>query len=117
MRSLALVSAMMAVATASAGCAVIAAKAPDPERPSGTPPMCNDGKGGVAVDGLMATALGVATLALAPGAQVWAIVKAVSFDRANTPGRTPLPDLRPPAPRSDPAQTSAPPAPGMESPR
>ncbi len=65
MRSLALVSAMMAVATASAGCAVIAAKAPDPERPSGTPPMCNDGKGGVAVDGLMATALGVATLALA----------------------------------------------------
>lgn len=59
----------------------------------------------------------VATLALAPGAQVWAIVKAVSFDRANTPGRTPLPDLRPPAPTPDPAQTSAPPAPGMESPR
>jgi molybdate transport system ATP-binding protein len=32
----------------------------------------------------------VAALALAPGTPVWAIVKAVAFDRANAPGRTPL---------------------------
>jgi molybdate transport system ATP-binding protein len=31
----------------------------------------------------------VATLALAPGTPVWAIVKAVTFDRANPPARTP----------------------------
>ena len=33
----------------------------------------------------------VATLELAPGTAVWAIVKAVSFDSANRPGPTPLP--------------------------
>jgi molybdate transport system ATP-binding protein len=40
----------------------------------------------------------VAALALAPGLPLWAIVKAVSFDRANVPGRTPAPDLAPPVP-------------------
>jgi molybdate transport system ATP-binding protein len=32
----------------------------------------------------------VTTLALAPRTPVWAIVKAVAFDRANAPGRTPM---------------------------
>jgi len=31
----------------------------------------------------------VSALALAPGLPLWAIVKAVSFDRRNLPGRTP----------------------------
>jgi molybdate transport system ATP-binding protein len=35
----------------------------------------------------------VASLGLAPGTPVWAIVKAVSFDRANLPGRTPVSGL------------------------
>lgn len=65
MRSLALASAILAAATASAGCAVIGAKAPDPDRPRDQPPMCNDGKGGVVVDALMATTFGITTLALA----------------------------------------------------
>src|SRR5690349_5985424 len=64
MRSLAL-TAVLTFAMASAGCAMIAAKAPDPDRPRDQPPMCNDGKGGVVLDGIMATALGVATLGLA----------------------------------------------------
>jgi hypothetical protein len=64
MRSLALF-AVLAFAMASAGCAMIGAQAPDPDRPRDRPPICNDGKGGVVVDGLMATALGVATLGLA----------------------------------------------------
>lgn len=40
----------------------------------------------------------VATLALAPGAPVWAIVKAVSFDHANPPGRAPASGLMSPRP-------------------
>jgi hypothetical protein len=56
---------VVVVAAGSSGCAVIGAKAPDPDRPRDQPPMCNDGKGGVVVDGLMATALGVITLAIA----------------------------------------------------
>lgn len=37
----------------------------------------------------------VAALPLAPGTAVWAIVKAVTFDRANAPGRTPASALTP----------------------
>jgi molybdate transport system ATP-binding protein len=43
----------------------------------------------------------VATLGLAPGLPLWAVVKAVSFDRANVPGRSPasgLASTRPEAP-------------------
>ena len=40
----------------------------------------------------------VAALGLAPGLAVWAIVKAVSFDRANVPGRTPASGLASPDP-------------------
>ena len=67
MRTLALTPVLFAVAVAiaSSGCAVIAAKAPDPERPRDQPPMCNDGKGGVVVDGLMTATLGISTLAIA----------------------------------------------------
>ncbi len=64
MRTLALASALI-VALSSAGCAALAAKAPDPDRPVDQPPECNDGKGGVVVDGLMATALGLGTIAFA----------------------------------------------------
>ena len=64
MRSLAIATAL-ALAASAAGCAAIAAKAPDPDRPRDRPPICNDGKGGVAIDGIMTAALGVATLAFA----------------------------------------------------
>jgi len=37
----------------------------------------------------------VVSLSLAPGTPVWAVVKAVSFDRANLPGRIPAPGLAP----------------------
>jgi hypothetical protein len=64
MRSLAL-TAVLTLAMTSAGCAMIGANPPDPDRPRDRPPSCNDGKGGVMVDGLMAAALGVATLGFA----------------------------------------------------
>lgn len=62
MRSLALA---LSVVSMSTGCAVLAAKAPDPDRPRDRPPMCNDGKGGVVVDGLMTTTFGVIAIAMA----------------------------------------------------
>ena len=65
MRSLALASALFVLASASTGCAVLAAKAPDPDRPRNQPPTCNDGKGGVVVDGLMTTTLGIVAIAMA----------------------------------------------------
>jgi len=40
----------------------------------------------------------VGALGLVPGTPVWAIVKAVSFDRANVPGPAPAPGLEPAAP-------------------
>lgn len=41
----------------------------------------------------------VAALSLAPGVPVWAIIKAVSFDRSNVPGRTPVTALASPSSR------------------
>jgi hypothetical protein len=64
MRSLALATAL-ALATSPAGCAMISANAPDPARKADEPPRCNDGKGAVAVDGLMSASLGIGTLAVA----------------------------------------------------
>ena len=40
----------------------------------------------------------VVGLALAPGLPLWAVVKAVAFDRGNAPGRTPGPGLAPTSP-------------------
>ncbi len=42
----------------------------------------------------------VATLGLAPGLPLWAVVKAVSFDRANVPGRSPASGLAPTRPEA-----------------
>jgi hypothetical protein len=64
MRFLATIAVSGAV-LAFAGCAMISAKAPDPDRPRDQPPMCNDAKGGVVLDALMATAFGVGTIAIA----------------------------------------------------
>lgn len=55
----------LAIAMASSGCAVIAAKAPDPNRPISEVPQCNTGKGGVAVDTVAALLLGVTAIAVA----------------------------------------------------
>ena len=48
-------------------------------------------------DGLLArvTRRTVVSLSLAPGTPLWAVVKAVSFDRANPPERTPAPGAAP----------------------
>ncbi|HET9068708.1 MAG TPA: molybdenum ABC transporter ATP-binding protein [Amaricoccus sp.] len=42
----------------------------------------------------------VATLGLRPGLPLWAVVKAVSFDRANVPGRSPASGLAPTRPEA-----------------
>jgi hypothetical protein len=54
----------LALAMASSGCAVIAAKGPDPDRPIAEIPQCNAGKGGVAVDTVVALLIGVSALAV-----------------------------------------------------
>lgn len=64
MRSLALVSALV-LAVPSAGCALVAAKAPSGTRRPLEPPQCNEGKGAVVLDGVAATLFGVGMLAAA----------------------------------------------------
>jgi hypothetical protein len=52
------------------GCA-FGIKAPDPDRPRSQPPVCDSGKGAVAIDGLMAGVAGIVAVSIvedAPGA-------------------------------------------------
>ncbi len=64
MRSLALVSALV-LAVPSAGCALVAAKAPSSTRRPSEAPQCNEGKAAVVLDGVAATLFGVGMLAAA----------------------------------------------------
>ncbi|MER2508737.1 MAG: molybdenum ABC transporter ATP-binding protein [Amaricoccus sp.] len=64
------------------------------EAPGATDALVQLDAGG---DGLLArvTRRTVVSLSLAPGTPLWAVVKAVSFDRANPPERTPAPGAAP----------------------
>ncbi|HEU5059704.1 MAG TPA: hypothetical protein VFU21_24400 [Kofleriaceae bacterium] len=58
---------LFALASSGAGCAVIMQQPPKPDRAPGEVPVCSTGRGGVALDGILAALLGAGALAALAG--------------------------------------------------